>query len=193
MNNKDQSNGYEAVANTYISARNRSIGRSIAQQWAQALPKESTVLDLGCGTGIPISKVLIDEGMNVYGIDASPTLVSAFRLNFPATPIACESVEESLFFNIQFDAVVAWGLVFLLSPEGQELLIHKVGLALKTGGRLLFTSPAQMISWKDAMTNLHSQSLGAKTYQKILSQAGLSLIEELDDEGKNHYYHAIKT
>jgi 2-polyprenyl-3-methyl-5-hydroxy-6-metoxy-1,4-benzoquinol methylase len=91
------------------------------------------VLDLGCGTGIPISKILMDEGMRVYGIDASPTIVRAFRENFPTTSVACESIEDSFFFNRTFDAIIAWGVFFLLSQTAQERLIPKVADALSKG------------------------------------------------------------
>lgn len=96
----DKSNGYEYVAERFIKTRGQTvngIGSSAVRNWAQALPQGSIVLDLGSGTGIPISKVLTDEGMAVYGIDASATLVKAFRQNFPNAPFACEPVEESLF------------------------------------------------------------------------------------------------
>ncbi|MGV8135743.1 MAG: class I SAM-dependent methyltransferase [Mangrovibacterium sp.] len=76
------------------------------------MPQGSLVLDLGCGTGIPISKVLIDAGMIVYGIDASPTLINEFRRNFPNNPVACEPAENSSFFTCKFDAIISWGIDF---------------------------------------------------------------------------------
>jgi 2-polyprenyl-3-methyl-5-hydroxy-6-metoxy-1,4-benzoquinol methylase len=46
--------------------------------WWQMLPPGGTVLDLGCGTGVPISQALIERGFNLYGVDASRTMVGAF-------------------------------------------------------------------------------------------------------------------
>jgi len=48
------------------------------------LPDGANVLDLGCGTGVPITKTLIERGLHVYGIDASPSMLAAFRARFPA-------------------------------------------------------------------------------------------------------------
>src|SRR5436190_7357511 len=191
----DKSNGYEQIATIFLKGRGQAvngIGKLHVRNWARTLPANSTVLDLGCGTGIPISKVLIDEGMTVYGIDASPTLVKAFQQNFPNTPVACEAAEDSLFFHRKFDAVIAWGLIFLLPADVQEKVIQKAANALQTGGKLLFTSTAKKIDWKDAMTEQHSTSLGAEKYKELLTASGLSLIEEFEDEGENHYFHAIK-
>jgi hypothetical protein len=70
--------------------------------------------------------VLIAEGLNVYALDAAPSLVEAFRRNLPNTPAVCEAVEDSSFFDRTFDGVLAWGLMFLLSPDEQSLLLRKM-------------------------------------------------------------------
>lgn len=188
--------GYEEQAANFIQHRGQAsngVGSSSVRDWAKSLPKGSHVLDLGCGTGIPISKVLIEEGLSVYGIDASPSLVEAFQQNFPNTPVACESVEESSFFNRKFDGIIAWGLMFLLPEQSQHLLIEKAANALQTGGRFLFTSPYQIAEWNDILTGQLSISLGVEKYRELLSAAGFNQIKEFDDEGENHYYDAVKS
>lgn len=188
----DKSNGYENIAATFIKVRGKTIGISSVRNWVRTLQQNSTILDLGCGSGYPITKVLIDEGMNVYGIDASPTLVEAFRQHFPDTPVVCEAAEDSLFFNRKFDGIIAWGLLFLMPKEVQKSVIQKAADALKTGGKLLFTAPCQKTEWKDVLTGNLSTSLGAATYKELLFVSGLSLIEEFEDEGGNHYYSTVK-
>jgi hypothetical protein len=42
------------------------------------------------------------------------------------------------------------------------------------------------------MTEQHSTSLGAEKYKELLTASGLSLIEEFEDEGENHYFDAVK-
>ncbi|ACT95389.1 hypothetical protein Dfer_4186 [Dyadobacter fermentans DSM 18053] len=49
------------------------------------------------------------------------------------------------------------------------------------------------MKWNDAITSVESISLGAEQYEALLTESGLSLIEEFDDEGENHYYHAVKS
>src|SRR3982751_4068736 len=117
----DRSNGYEGVAAEFLAGRRRApstaSGTREVREWARTLPRGAAVIDLGCGSGLPITKVLVSEGLNVYAIDAAPSLVEAFRHNLPETPVACESVEDSSFFNRRFDGVLAWGLMFLRSEE----------------------------------------------------------------------------
>ena len=195
MVDPDKSNGYEEIASIFMSGRGRNhsgVGASVVADWSQMLPDGATVLDLGCGTGVPISQALIERGFNVYGLDASARMVAAFRARFPTVPVECAAVEDSDFFGRTFDGVVAWGLFFLLDAEVQRRLIAKVAGLLPSGGRLLFTAPSQSCSWADAMTGRTSISLGHEAYRNALETEGMSLVGTGRDEGENHYYFAHK-
>lgn len=190
----DESNGYDSIAEKYIKGRGRAvngIGSSTARAWAQTFKIGSVILDLGCGTGIPVTKILLEAGLNVYAIDASPKMVADFRQNFPDVPVACESVERSLFFNRTFDGIIAVGLLFLLPGQNQRMLISKMAAALNKGGKLLFTAPFEKVEWKDSMTEQLSRSLGAQQYIELMLASGLSIDEEFDDEGGNHYFSGV--
>jgi len=197
----DRSNGYEGVAAEFLAGRGsaltraKSIGVKAVWKWVQTLPRGCSVIDLGCGPGIPITEVLVAEGLNVYAVDASPSFVEAFRRNLPGIPVRCEAVEDSAFFDRAFDAAIAWGLIFLLAAEEQRRLIQRVAEILVPGGRLLFTSCAgsEPLVWTDAMTGLESRSLGALEYRRQLTAVGLSVIHEYEDEGENHYFDASRS
>ena len=191
----DKSNGYERIAPIFISGRGQNhvgVGARIVAEWSQALPQGATVLDLGCGPGVPISETLIQRGFDVYGVDASPTMVAAFRTRFPTNPVQCAAVEDSDFFGRTFDAVVAWGLFFLLEAEAQRRLITKVAAVLPPGGRMLFTAPSQACSWADAMTGQTSVSLGLNEYRKAIETSRMLLVGTQRDRGQNHYYFVQK-
>ena len=171
---------------------NSSIGVVSVRDWAASLPRGGFVLDLGCGHGRPISKALIDEGFIVYGIDASPSMIAAFRSHFPDAALECSAIEDSHLFGRRFDGVIAWGLMFLLASEVQATLIHKVAMALKPGGRFLFTAPHQACEWLDNLTGKTSVSIGSDTYRKLIESEGLALVGASEDEGQNHYYFVCK-
>ena len=195
MANLHKSNGYQDVAAEFIAGRGRNssgVGTSVVAEWSQTLPSGATVLNLGCGTGVPISQALIERGFKVYGVDASPTIVAAFRARFPSVPVECAAVEDSDFFARTFDGVVAWGLFFLLDVEIQRRLIKKVAGVLQRGGRLLFTAPNESGSWPDVMTGRSQFSLGYEEYRKALEAEGMLLLGTHRDEGENHYYFVQK-
>ena len=193
--NPDKSNGYEGIAEIFIAGQGRNssgVGASIVAKWSQLLPSGATVLDLGCGTGVPISQALIERGFNLYGVDASASMTAAFQARFPAVPVECAAVEDSGFFDRTFDGVVAWGLFFLLDEDIQRRLITKIAAVLPSGGRLLFTAPSQVCSWPDAMTGRTSISLGRDAYRNALKDEGMALVGTYLDEGENYHYSAQK-
>ena len=150
------------------------------------------MLDLGSGPGEPSTRILQEAGLTSYAVDASPTMVAAFRERFPHVPIEQSTVEASEFFNRTFRGVLAWGLLFLLDPAAQALVIQKVGRVLEPQGRFLFTAPREPLEWLDGMTDQPSQSLGEQRYKRLLRDAGLTWVADAQDEGENHYYFAEK-
>ena len=188
----DKSNGYDSIAHSFVQARSPSIGPTIIREWIRGLEPGAVILDIGCGNGIPISETLVQEGFLIYGVDASESLVREFRKRFPAVAVECSAVEDSHFFDRGFDAVVTWGLMFLLSADSQRKLIGKVARVLNPGGRFLFTAPREVCRWQDGMTGMGSLSLGHEAYEMALRENGLSLVGNMVDEGENYYYFARK-
>ena len=194
----DSANGYEGIAERFIARRGKrptvgdAIGAATIRAWAESLPVGATVLDLGSGPGEPSTRILREAGLTPFAVDASPTMVAAFRERFPDVPIECTTVEASSFFGREFDGVLAWGLLFLLEPDAQAQVIEKVARALKRQGRFLFTAPRESHEWFDAMTGRPSRSLGAATYERLLRAAGLLRVDEARDEGDNYYYFVEK-
>lgn len=190
----DGSSGYETVAKIYIAGRGTrprvgdSIGAAVVKAWAESFPLGATVLDLGSGPGEPSTRILQEAGLTTYAVDASPTMVAAFRERFPGVPIELSTVEASELFNRTFGGVLAWGLLFLLDPAAQALVIEKVARALDAGGRFLFTAPKEPLEWLDAMTGRPSQSLGAQMDERLLRDVGLTWVADAQDEGGNHFY-----
>lgn len=142
----DGSNGYEAVADIYIAGRGTrsrvgdSVGAAVVRAWADAFPSgasarsrfgsgctEYTDPPRGRSQGVRHRR-LTDDGRSI------PQTVSG-------VPIERSTVEGSAFFNRTFDGVLAWGLLFLLDPAAQALVIEKVARALESQARFLFTRP----------------------------------------------------
>jgi SAM-dependent methyltransferase len=194
----DPSSGYEAISAEFLARRGRSDTRSIAigvkevRAWARTLPRGSSVIDIGCGPGFPITVILVEAGLQVFAIDGAPSFAAAFQRNLPGTPIICEAVQDSSFFNRTFDAVLAIGLIFLLEAEDQHRLIRRFAEFLVPRGRLLFTASAKPAVWNDAMTGQQSISLGAEEYRKLLAAAKITVAKEYVDAGENHYFDAFK-
>ncbi|MGV7208039.1 class I SAM-dependent methyltransferase [Oxalobacteraceae bacterium A2-2] len=183
----DPSAGWESVAADFMAARS-SIGAGVVRRWAACVRPGGEVVDIGCGSGVPVAVALVEQGLKVAGIDASPTLLSAFRARFPGAPAACEAAQDSALFGRKFDGAVAIGLLFLLAEQDQGKVIRSVGRALNPGGRFLFSAPRVPCAWNDLQTGRPSISLGEAGYQRLLAEAGMRLVDIHVDEGGNHYF-----
>jgi len=175
----------------FVGARS-DIGAGTVRRWARLLPPAGDIVDIGCGSGFPNAVTLDRAGFRIFGVDASPALVAAFRRHLPKAQVACEPAESSRFFQRRFDAALAIGLVFLLPAETQRQLIRRVGSALKPGGRFLFSAPRQSCTWPDRLTGEPSLSLGEEGYRPALEEAGMALSDCYVDEGENNYFDAVR-
>lgn len=188
----DQSAGWEAVSNQFVAIRSQ-VGAALVRSWAKdRLPRSAAILDIGCGSGVPIARSLVNEGFSVWGVDASPSLISAYRTNFPDMPAVCEPAQDSSFFGRTFVGVISIGLIFLLSEGDQQKLLTSVASVLEPGGQFLFSSPREACFWSDTLTGRASMSLGADAYAGHLTSVGLRLDDCRSDEGGNNYYEAVK-
>ncbi|KAK3716635.1 hypothetical protein LTR37_006265 [Vermiconidia calcicola] len=55
--------------------KNNSFKKACVEEAIAMLKPGSRVLDVGCGTGVPVSKMLADAGMEVIGTDVAPNMV----------------------------------------------------------------------------------------------------------------------
>ena len=91
-----------------------------------ALPSNASVLDVGCGTGLPLTRVLIDHGCQVVGVDSSPNMLQHFARNLPEVPTICAPIQDCELDGRTFDAAHMWGVMFFLALLEQVKAIAKV-------------------------------------------------------------------
>lgn len=188
----DPTHGYEAVADEFLHLRSSANAELIAD-WAANLSPRCDVLDVGAGSGWPVTTTLVAADHKVWAIEPSPTLARAFQERLPGIPLDQNAAQQSAFLDQKFDAVVAVGLIFLLSERAQYGLTTRMADALRPNGQLLFSAPAQVHQWDDTLTGRASLSLGRSAYEAHLTQSGLTDFRSEHDENGNHFLIARKT
>jgi len=189
----DAASSYEFHARDFLCGRDKSlIGAQVVERWSRTLRRSASVIELACGGGYPITKILVAAGLQLWAVDGSPTLVAEFNSRFPTIPVQCARVQESDFFGREYDGAIAIGLLFLLSESDQAALISRVSEILVPGGRFLFTAPIEIGTWTDMNTGLGCRSLGRDYYEGLLKVAGFRVVGTHTDKGANNYYDAEK-
>ena len=189
---------YDLIAEWYASERVDQTGVAEAMALVQSLPRGASVLDIGCGNGIPITRALLSAGYRIVGIDSSSEMLARFRDNCPGTPSVRGVVESCPFADAIFDAAVAWGVMFHLNQDEQLKAIESISRVLKKGAPFLFTSGDEDGNSDDFVGTMngvtfHYYSFSSDNYRRVLDERGFRLVDVNADSGKNTYYLAHKS
>jgi SAM-dependent methyltransferase len=188
---------YNRIASEYARERHRSsIGLTELHDMLKRLPKGASILDIGCGTGTPLTEAIIlhPASFQVFGVDSSEGMLKEFRNNFQHIPVQCSPIQEFDYFGRKFEAILAWGMMFYLTPEEQHSVIHNIASNLHPKGFFLFTSGNTMGTRLGTMygEEFRYYSLSSKDYRNALESSNCILLNEHFDSGENYYYLAQK-
>ena len=128
---------YDACAEAYGASRKSDAGVEL-RGLTERLEDGMSVLDVGCGAGVPIAQTL-SRRFQVTGVDISPEMAELARRNVPEAEFVCGDVMSVDFEDGSFDAVVAFYSIFHLPREEHEGLFRKVLRWLRPGGYFLCT------------------------------------------------------
>src|SRR5688572_11761180 len=186
---------YDLIADWYAADRNEHIGVPEVTTLAASLPPGATVLDVGCGNGMPLTRALLAAGCSVVGVDSSERMLEHFRRNFPNTRAVRSTIQASEFDAATFDGAIAWGVLFHLPHVEQAKAVAKIAHSLKTGGLFLFTS-GDVDGDKEGLpmngVPFHYFSFSAGNYRALLAKHALTLIDVHTDRWANTHYLARK-
>lgn len=77
-------NGYAKVAKIYRDQKDGSQAEiPLFQQWLNHPQNSSKILELGCASGFPIGKAILESGKSYIGIDLSSEQINLARKEFP--------------------------------------------------------------------------------------------------------------
>ncbi len=141
------------------------------------LRSAARVLDVGCGIGEPVARILLENGCVVTGIDASLALMAMAQQRLPDGEWIVGDMRE-MALGRRFDGIVAWHSLFHLTPEDQKGMFARFAAHLGPGGLLLFTSGdaagVRIGSWQGEP--LYHASLAPEEYRALLSDAGFETL-----------------
>jgi SAM-dependent methyltransferase len=164
---------YERTAEAWDEVRR---GGPVAEErphlegFAEALPGGASVLDMGCGAGIPVARDLIAAGFAVTGIDSAPSLIQRCRERFPGAEWqVCDM--RTLDLGRRFDGVLAWHSFFHLKADDQRAMFPVFARHAAPGAFLMFTSGPRagiaMGEWQGEP--LYHDSLSPEEYRALLA------------------------
>jgi SAM-dependent methyltransferase len=141
------------------------------------IPPAAAVLDIGCGSGKPIARHLIDRGYAVTGIDSSPEMIAMCREHAPGGDWQVADM-RTLAVGRRFDGVLAWDSFFHLDCDAQRRMFAIFRDHAVQRAALMFTSgPAHGIALGEyAGETLFHASLAPDEYRALLAANGFQVV-----------------
>jgi SAM-dependent methyltransferase len=178
--------GYDKVSEAYRSEDfdYANSGYKTFLSWLEPkLPPQAHVLDLGCGIGIPVARVL-SQNFKVHGVDISAVQIERARQLVPEAEFQCADITELDFHPDSFDAVVAFFSIIHIPVEEQPALFDSLTSWLVSGGYLLATVGSEAWTgtepdWRGVEgATMYWSYTNPDTYRSWLAERGFEIIEE---------------
>lgn len=177
---------YDRHAATWNDLRtNHFIDRKWIERFRLLLPPSAVVLDLGCGSGQPVARYLIQAGASVVGVDSSAQMLALCSKQFP-TQTWLHADMRTLALDRQFAAILAWNSFFHLKPDDQRQMFPIFQRHAAPGALLMFTSGpshGEALGVFEGETLYHA-SLGPHEYTTLLTDHGFELLEHIVEDAQ---------
>lgn len=176
--------GYDAVSTRYDQ---HFDGEHKYRAWLTELrdrvPAGGAVLDLGCGSGLPVARDLAGAGYRVTGVDISDVQVCRARDLVPNAEFVCADFAAVEFRPDSFDAVVSFFALIHLPLQDQLPLLKRVGHWLRPGAMFMATTgywawTGVEENWLGSDAPMWWSHADAATYRSWISDAGMSVERE---------------
>jgi len=169
--------GYDAIAEIYHRRFGESSVRKFwLDQLIARLPAGAHVLDLGCGSGLPVARDLQDRGFVVTGIDGSSRQIELARGNVPGATFIQADMTSTEFAAASFGAVTAFYSITHTPRDLYPGLVLRIANWLQPGGILLASLGAEAAAdWTGEWlgTEMYFSQHDAATNLRFLQEAGL--------------------
>ncbi len=132
--------GIRPLAEGYLASKDARdpVTLTALDELARGLPDGGTVLDLGCGAGVPVTQWLAQRFV-VTGVDVSARQLELAGQRVPGATLIKASMTEVDFAPGAFDAAVAFYSIIHVPRAEHPALLRRIHGWLKPGGAFLAT------------------------------------------------------
>jgi SAM-dependent methyltransferase len=169
---------YQRHARAFTEDRGKSlVERPWLDRFLDLQPGGSAILDIGCGSGEPIGRYLIEKGSAVTGIDSSSELIEICKASFPDAAWTVADM-RTLSLPRAFNGLLAWDSFFHLCHDDQRQMFPVFKRHAAPNAALMFTSgPSHGVALGTYRGEpLYHASLDAEEYRALLDCNGFDVV-----------------
>jgi cyclopropane fatty-acyl-phospholipid synthase-like methyltransferase len=179
--------GYNKVADNYLAGRDQFKNDKYLAKLNSLISPGSTILDVGCGSGVPVDSYFVRKGHKLMGIDISERQIELAKKNVPEGEYEVKDMSNLEDKEYQVDAVVSFYAIFHTPRESHQKILLKINSFLKKKGYLLITMGSS--EWEGKEKDFFGGEMfwshyGAKENRLLVEKAGFDvLVDEIDNSG----------
>lgn len=172
--------GYNKIADSYLKDRTQdSEDIRLLDDLMTRLPDHATVLDAGCGAGVPVAQILSKQ-FKVTGVDISEAQIELARKHVPNAEFLCQDMTKLDFSAESFDAICSYYAIIHVPREEHRSIFENFHRMLKPGGYALLCLGAEHL-----IDDIDENFFGARmywshfdtdTYLRMLRETGFKVI-----------------
>ena len=132
--------GYDKIAEKYYQDRDLFKNKKEIDDFIEQLPDDALVLDIGCGGGVPVLKLLVEKGFSAKGIDFSKGMLELAKKNVPEAELILGDVMKADFESESLDGIMSTYAVIHIHRSHHPALYLKIHNWLKQGGIMLVST-----------------------------------------------------
>ena len=186
IDRRGQAEAFDAIGGRYDEAFPHKEGQVSAGAWLiRSLPAGARVLDLGCGTGVPTARQMVDAGFEVVGIDLSGGMLALARERVPAATFHQLDIADLRPGGPRdlgrFDAVAAFFSLLMLPRAEIPLALRTVRHLLAPGGLFALSmveADADDVPIPFLGNTLRVSGYPRKDLCKVIEAAGFDIMQE---------------
>lgn len=175
---------YERHAAAFDDLRGKTLlEASWLDRFLALVPEHAPILDIGCGSGVPIARHLLAKGHSVTGIDSSNSLIALCRRRFPQAAWYVQDMRR-LALGRSFDGLLAWNSFFHLTQDDQRAMFPVFAAHASPGAALMFTSGpsnGEAIGSFEGEPLYHA-SLAPEEYRALLAGQGFAVVAHVAED-----------
>lgn len=176
---------YDAHAAAFARLRGQSL---VERGWLDAFlaampPAGREVLDMGCGTGLPMAAHLAAQGCRITGLDGAAAMIAEARRNLPAHRWLLADMRDPPELG-PFHGLLAWHSFFHLAHGAQRRMFPVFARLAHPGAALMFTSGpghGEALGSFEGRPLYHA-SLDPTEYTALLRDNGFEVLRHLRED-----------
>ncbi len=184
--------GYSKIASRYAEDREIFDNWNEVEAFCSMLPPKAKILDVGCGTGIPISRYLVQNGFEVVGIDLSKEMISAAKQNVQGAEFLPMNMTEIDLPPESFDGVISCYSIFHVPRNNHAAIFQSFCRVLKPDGVMLASVGAS--DWEGVEdyygVDMFWSHFEPTTTQSLITSAGFHIVfgRNVKSGGEEHHW-----